>query len=124
MARRLCMRRLNQGNHILNTVIINGKTYTGHGSITVINGRVTIDGKDVTPDAKDIRIEVNGNVESLSVDACNSINVTGNVGDISTQSGDVKCGDVTGSVQSMSGDVRCGNVKGNVKTMSGDISHQ
>jgi len=108
----------------LNTVIINGVTYTGHGSITVVNGRVTIDGKDVTPDAKEVHIEVNGNVESLSVDACRAINVAGNVGDLSTQSGDVKCGDVAGSVQTMSGDVRCGAVRGSVKTMSGDITHQ
>lgn len=107
----------------MNTVIINGTTITAGRNITISGNRVIVDGKDVTPDAKDIRIEVNGNVESISVDACNIINVTGSVGDLSTQSGDVKCGDVAGSVQSMSGDVRCGAVRGNVKTMSGDITH-
>lgn len=113
-----------QKENILNTVIINGKTITAGRNITISGNRVIVDGKDVTPDAKDIRIEVNGSVESLSVDACNTINVTGGVGDLSTQSGDVKCGDVSGSVQTMSGDVRCGAVKGNVKTMSGDITRQ
>lgn len=113
----------NVESQTLNTVIINGVTYSGHGSITVVNGRVTIGGKDVTPEGKDIYIVVNGDVQSLSVDACHTINVTGDVGDLSTQSGDVKCGDVAGCVQSMSGDVSCGAVRGSVKTMSGDITH-
>lgn len=107
----------------MNTVIINGKTITAGRNITISGNRVLVDGKDVTPDAKEIRIEVKGNIDSLSVDACNSINVIGSVGDISTQSGDVKCGDVSGSVQTMSGDVNCGAIRGSVKTMSGDINH-
>lgn len=105
----------------MNTVIINGKTITAGRNITVSGNRVFVDGKDMTPDAKDIRIEVNGNLESLSADACHTINVAGSVGDVATQSGDVKCGDVSGSVNTMSGDVRCGAVSGNVRTMSGDI---
>jgi hypothetical protein len=108
----------------LNTVTINGITITSVRSINISGNRVIVDGNDVTPDAKEIRIEVNGNIESLSVDACNTIMVTGSVGDLATQSGDVKCGDVSGSVKTMSGDVRCGVVKGSVKTMSGDINHQ
>lgn len=107
-----------------NTVTINGVSFSAGRNISISNGRVIIDGKDVTPDGKEIRIEVQGNIESLSVDACNVIEVSGNIGDASTQSGDIKCGDVLGSVNTMSGDVRCGSVGGNVKTMSGDISHK
>lgn len=107
----------------MNIVKVNGTSFSGKGTIIVNNGRVIVDGRDVTPDAKVIRIEVTGNVESLSVDACATLCVNGSVGDVSTQSGDVKCGDVNGSVSTMSGDVRCGSVGGNVKTMSGDITH-
>lgn len=106
------------------TISVNGVTYSGGRSVTITNGRVIVDGKDLTPDAKDIRIEVSGNVENITADACNSITVNGAVGEVSTQSGDVKCGDVAGFVSSMSGDIDCGNVRGNVKTMSGDISHR
>ncbi len=108
----------------MNKVIINGKTYVGGNNITISGNRVIVDGKDMTPDAKDIHIEVTGNVSNLSVDCCNSVRVSGTVGELSTQSGDVTCGDVGGSVSSMSGDIRCGSVGGSVKTMSGDISHK
>jgi hypothetical protein len=100
-------------------------TITANGNISVRNGRVLVDGKDVTPDAKDIRIEVHGDVGQITADSCVTITVTGAVrGDVSTQAGDVQCGDVGGSVATMAGDVKCGRVAGNVKTMSGDIHRQ
>jgi hypothetical protein len=106
----------------MTTVIINGKTYisTG-GSVKVVGNRVIIDGKDATPDAKEIRIEVTGNVEHLSVDVCNSVHVTGSVGKVSTQSGNVACGDVNGSVSSEVGNIDCGDVRGSVSTEVGNI---
>lgn len=108
----------------MNKININGVTITSGRSITITNGRVVVDGKDVTPDAKDIRIEVQGNVDSISADVCSVLTVTGDVaGDVSTQSGDVQCGNVGGDVETMSGDVRCGTVAGKVKTMSGDVRH-
>jgi hypothetical protein len=110
----------------MNTIRINGISITAGRSITVNGNRVFIDGKDVTPDAKDIRIEVSGNIERLEADACNSIGVTGDVGNIATQSGDVNVGGgIRGSVQTMSGDVDCGGpIGGSVSTMSGDIRHR
>lgn len=52
-----------------------------------------------------------------------TLKVTGNVGAIATQSGNVEVsGSVTGSVQTMSGDVDCGGeIGGSVNTMSGNI---
>jgi cytoskeletal protein CcmA (bactofilin family) len=129
----------------MNTVIINGKTYSGGRSISVINNRVFIDGKEVTDDSiseqKEINITVNGNVDSLKVDACNQVQVTGDCQRVETASGSVRVGGsvggkvesssgsiqisgpVTGDVESMSGSVHCGNVAGRVKTMSGSIRH-
>lgn len=117
--------------------IVNGVTYTSSGDICIRNGRVLIDGRDVTPDAKNISIIVSGNVSTLSVDACEKIDITGNVGTlksgsgnvrsgsvsggIKTESGDVECGAVTGDVSTEAGDVECGAVSGNVKTSSGDV---
>jgi hypothetical protein len=109
----------------MNRITINGVSIVSGRSISVSGNKVFVDGKDVTPDAKIIRIEVHGNVGDLSADACESILINGSVdGSVSTQSGDVKCGDVGGGVSTMSGDVKCGVVGGSVKTMSGDISRQ
>ncbi len=89
--------------------------------IVIGNGRVIVDGKDVTPDSKEIIISIEGNVQSLNADACSTIKVSGNVGSLQTNTGDVKCGDVQGSVSTKSGDIECGSVGGNASTMSGDI---
>ena len=104
------------------SVSIDGKTFSGN-NITIINGEVIIDG--VTQDGEltgDINVVVNGNVDRIE----NSIGtVTANaVGNVSTQSGDVNCDDVSGSVSTMSGDVYCDSISGNVSTMSGDIARR
>lgn len=110
----------------MNTIKINGITISAGRNISITNNRVFVDGKDVTPDAKDIRIEVAGGIERLEADACNTISVTGDVGNIATQSGDVDVtGSVAGSIQTMSGDVDCGgSVAGSISTMSGDVKHR
>lgn len=108
--------------HMTNKIHINGISFSGGKNITISNGRVVIDGVDRTPDAKEIRIEVQGDVQSIDADVCTSISVTGNSGAIKTQSGNIRCGDVHGSVKTMSGDVVCDAVTGGVKTMSGDIT--
>lgn len=103
---------------------INGKVYQGN-SISIKNGNIIIDGNKVETDEKQISIIVNGNIESIDADSCERIEVTGNIGKISTVSGDVRIsGDVNGSVKTISGDVRCGNVSGSVDTVSGDIEHR
>jgi len=105
-------------------VSIGDKTYRGN-NIVVTNGKVFIDGKEAdTSDQKTINITVEGNVETLKVDSCESVTVTGNAGSVQTSSGMVKIdGHVNGSVQTMSGSVKCGPVSGNINTMSGDIEH-
>lgn len=87
----------------------------------VVGGKVIVDGKDVTPDTRDIRIEVHGDVERVDIDACNTIHVNGAVGELTTTSGDVTCGEVQGNVHTTSGDVRCKDVGGSVQTVSGDV---
>jgi hypothetical protein len=105
----------------MSTIRINGVTISGN-AILVKHGSVFVDGKVVdTGDEKQIRIEVDGSIERLNADACDSITVAGSAGSVSTMSGDVTCGNVEGSVSTMSGDVRCRSIGGSVSTMSGDI---
>ena len=103
---------------------INNKVYKGQ-SITISNNKIIIDGNDVTPEELQIQIVIEGNIESIKADTCNTISVTGSVGSISTMSGDVEIGgNVSGSISTMSGDVDCNNIGGNISTMSGDIKYK
>ena len=105
-------------------ITINGKSYNGN-SIVISNNKVIIDGNDCTPDSKDIKIEVVGNIESIKADCCNYIKVTGDSGNIQSQSGDIEIeGNVSGNVSTMSGNVDCGNIQGSVSTMSGNIKYK
>lgn len=112
----------------MSKIIINGKTHTYKGSLTVINGKFFVDGKEVTDwselekDQQHIDIKIEGDVERIQVDTCDTISITGNCNRVKTVSGDVEIGgDVDGDVESVSGDINCGNVSGDVKTVSGDI---
>jgi hypothetical protein len=121
------------------TMNINNNGYVGR-NIVINNGKIIIDGKDVTPDSKTITIDIVGDIDSLSVDSCQTIKVQGDVNslrttsgdiecrdvktDIKTTSGDVECGNIGGSVTTVSGDVKSGTIGGSVKTMSGDIKHR
>lgn len=108
------------------SVIINGRKHTG--KVVLISGdkvaghTVTVDGvcsKLLVNDDLKVSVVVNGDVDSMKLTAGD---VTArNVRSISTVSGDVKCGDVSGSVGTVSGDVACGEVGGSVNTVSGDI---
>lgn len=109
----------------MNTVTINGKTFSSKRSISVSNGKVVIDGVDLTPESKEINITVNGNIDKLEVDACNKVSIVGKVDNVKTMSGDVDIkGDVSGNISTMSGDVDCFNVGGSISTMSGDVKHK
>lgn len=105
----------------MNRITINGKTYSSSGNISVINGKVIMDGGEFTTEDKIINIHVEGDMNTLEVDCCDKVTVNGEVGRVSTVSGDIECRNVNGGVSSVSGDVRCGNIGGNVSTVSGDV---
>lgn len=109
-------------NMINGRIVIDGREFRGN-SVAISNGKVTVDG--VVQDGElsgPINVTVHGDVQSLENHAGN---VTAqNVGEISTGSGDVKCGNVSGSIRTGSGDVECGTVGGNIRTGSGDVSHR
>lgn len=97
--------------------VINGK------NIVVRNGKVVVDGVDVTDSLKSFNITVTGNVDKLSVDACNEVKIEGNVNSVYTMSGDVVIkGGVDEGVETISGDVTVGTyIAGKVSTVSGDV---
>jgi len=112
----------------MSVIVINGKTYRYNGKISIVNGDVLVNGKKVEnyeeleKDQKHINIEIQGEVEKIDVDVCDTITVNGNVKNVKTMSGDVYVkGDIEGDIKTMSGDVDCGNVAGDVSSMSGDI---
>ena len=103
------------------SIVINGKSYSGK-NITIRNNQVIIDGKDLTPNAKQIQIVVEGNIQDLEVDVCDSVRIIGEVGSVRTSSGDVQIkGDVKEGVNTTSGDVECKVINGSVYTTSGDV---
>lgn len=102
---------------------INGADFTGR-SINITNGKIVIDGKSISiEDQKIINIKIDGDVDVLSVDVCESLTVDGNVKMVKTMSGDIEInGEVSGSVESTSGDIDVtGDIHGDVKTVSGDV---
>jgi hypothetical protein len=108
-------------------IIINNKKYESVGqSISIINGKIVIDGNNVTPDTKKINIVVDGDIENIHVDYCESIKIKGNVSNgVNTTSGDVEIdGNVTGNVKTTSGDIRCNNVGGEISTISGNVKYK
>lgn len=104
------------------SINIDGRLFTGN-NVSVNNGKVTVDG--VVQDGEligNIDIVVHGDVINIE-NECGTVTAN-EVGEISTTSGDIKCGNVAGSAKTMSGDINCGNIGGNAKTMSGDITHK
>jgi hypothetical protein len=104
----------------MNRITINGVTYEGAGSISVINGVVTIDGKrqdGAVSGVVEIRV-LEGVLGELRTDAAvNCGEVRGNV----HAGGSVKCGGVGGSVNA-GGSVNCDAVRGSVNA-GGSVRH-
>jgi len=111
---------LNFGNVTKNTIksmssiTINGKTYTGKNSISIINGEVIIDGMPQSGERLTgvVRVEITG--DPLSVTTDSPVVVKGDVkGDVKAD-GPVTCGEVGGNVEA-DGPVTCGSVRGYVE---------
>jgi cytoskeletal protein CcmA (bactofilin family) len=113
----------------MNTVHINGKTYTAPDgvSISVINGKAYFDGK-LAEDLNDwkvkkIEITIEGNCKEVKCDSGN-INVNGNVeGDVTTDTGNINVrGDIKGNVTTDTGNIKSHHIFGNASTDIGNIN--
>lgn len=105
----------------MNKVTINGKTYNGKHSVSVINSRVIIDGVEITdPDLPKtvLQIDVTGTLGELTTDA--SVNCDDVRGSIEA-GGSVNCDKVGGDVHA-GGSVNCDDVSGSVNA-GGSVIH-
>ena len=100
----------------------------GGGTITIVNGKVTVDGKPISEfetengDEKVVNITIEGSVEHLEVEYCDSIKITGDCKRVKTNNGDIEIGgDVNGDVHTNMGSITCGNVEGDCHTNMGSI---
>lgn len=102
-------------------------------SMTVMSGKTYVNGKEVDlaelankhEDSNVYHIHIEGDVDKLEVDHCETISVTGKVRKIHTSYGSIKIeGDVDGDVHTNMGDIECGNVDGDVHTNMGSIRYR
>ena len=106
-------------------VRVNGKTYRGN-NITIINGEVFIDGTkaEELEDEKVINVVVDGNINTLDVDYCDKLEVTGECGSVTSKNGNIQVkGNVGGDVNNKNGNIVCRDVGGNAETKNGDVIH-
>ena len=99
-------------------------------NMVISNGKITVDGRpleelmgDSNPKEKVVNITIDGDVERLDVDICQTIHVTGDAKRIKTNSGDIKIdGDVDGDVQANCGSIEIGgDVEGDCRANCGSI---
>ena len=105
---------------------INGFTFQyddKNDLISIKNGKVYINGKlQNVEDSKEIAITIDGNVNKLDIDCCNTLSIKGDVASLNNGAGDVEIEGTVGSVKSGSGDVSVnGSASGNIETGSGDV---
>ena len=110
-------------------LLINGQAFHTEGNnLSIAGNKVYVDGKLVTDlsgiKSNNITVHVYGNVGDLK--APGDVSVEGDVGSITTASGDVTVsGSVTGDCKSSSGDINVeGRVSGSCTTVSGDIKSE
>ena len=121
------MRNINiKGSKLGNgTVIIGGNIKNSSiegNSISIINNKIFVDGKEIETEEKVINIIVEGNLDKLEVDCCNSIKVNGVTKDVEVSNGNITIsGDVKGNVNNINGNIIAKVINGNCKTINGDI---
>ena len=107
------------------TVIIGGNIKNSSiegNSVSIINNKIFVDGKEIETEEKVINIIVEGNLDKLEVDCCNSIKVNGVTKDVEVSNGNISInGDVKGNVNNINGNIIAKAINGNCKTINGDI---
>jgi len=106
-------------------IVINGKSFKGN-SVSISGNNIIIDGNvvDGLEDEKVINIKVDGNIETLDIDNCDKIDITGECGVVTSKNGNIMIkGNVSGDVTNKNGNIMCHSVGGDVETKNGNIVH-
>ena len=102
-----------KGSKLGNGTVIIGRNIKNSSiegnSISIINNKIFVDGKEIETEEKVINIIVEGNLDKLEVDCCNSIKVNR------------VTKDVKGNVNNINGNIIAKAINGNCKTTNGDI---
>ena len=103
-----------KGSKLGNGTVIIGRNIKNSSiegnSISVINNKIFVDGKEIEiEEEREINIIVEGNLDKLEVDCCNSIKVNR------------VTKDVKGNVNNINGNIIAKAINGNCKTTNGDI---
>jgi len=115
-----------KGSKLGNGTVIIGRNIKNSSiegnSVSIINNKIFVDGKEIETEEKVINIIVEGNLDKLEVDCCNSIKVNGVTKDIEVSNGNIAIsGDVKGNVNNVNGNIIAKVINGNCKTKNGDI---
>ncbi len=105
-------------------IVVNGKEYSGN-LIEVKKDGVYVDGEQQSTSDGSLKfnISVYGDVDLIKSGAGNiHVSCADNIGSISSECGDIKCGNVKGSIITQHGDIECANIVGNVSTELGEIN--
>ena len=114
--------KLGNGTVIIGGNIKNSSISIEGNNVSIINNKIFVDGKEIETEEKVINIIVEGNLDKLEVDCCNSIKVNGVTKDVEVSNGNISInGDVKGNVNNINGNIIAKAINGNYKTTNGDI---
>ena len=114
--------KLGNGTVIIGGNIKNSSISIEGNNVSIINNKIFVDGKEIETEEKVINIIVEGNLDKLEVDCCNSIKVNGVTKDVEVSNGNISInGDVKGNVNNINGNIIAKAINGNCKTINGDI---
>ena len=114
--------KLGNGTVIIGGNIKNSSISIEGNNVSIINNKIFVDGKEIETEEKVINIIVEGNLDKLEVDCCNSIKVNGVTKDVEVSNGSITIsGDVKGNVNNVNGNIIAKVINGNCKTTNGDI---
>lgn len=104
-------------------ISVSSSNRTSNCLLSVIGNNIILDNEVIGKiEDKVINITIEGNVEELNIDACNTLTVKGSVQSLQLTNGDIIVeNSVMGDVKNTNGDIIAKEIKGNVKTTNGDI---
>ena len=109
-----------------NQRIIN-RHFSNVKNMTISNGKIIVDGMPIEEwknrnEILVVNITINGDIESLEADSCDTISINGNANNVISKNGDVSVsGNIEGNAESKNGNITANTIQGNAETKNGNI---
>lgn len=103
------------------------KHFSNVKNMTINNGKITIDGMSIEEwnnrnEILVVNITINGDVESIEADSCDTISIKGNANNVISKNGNVSVsGNIKGNAESKNGNITANTIQGNAETKNGNI---